>query len=122
MTLPCRCRLPATQFASPTNKASPPGYRARTGLLSGPDCSSGAGHRPWTDCLSWLLSRLRSGPDSRSPTDGFCGLPPIGTPREQVVRQFGSPTVSIVTSTGETLHFSGGVAIFIQNGQVASPR
>jgi len=50
------------------------------------------------------------------------GLPPIGTPRAQVVRQFGSPTVSIVTSTGETLHFSGGVTIFIQNGQVASPR
>jgi hypothetical protein len=50
------------------------------------------------------------------------GLPPIGTPREQVVRQFGSPTVSIITSTGETLHFSGGVSIFIQNGQVASPR
>ena|SRR5437773_6975187 len=50
------------------------------------------------------------------------GLPPIGTPREQVVRQFGSPTVSIVTSTGETLHFSGGVSVFIQNGQVASPR
>ena len=50
------------------------------------------------------------------------GLSPIGTPREQVVRQFGSPTVSIITSTGETLHFSGGVSIFIQNGQVASPR
>jgi len=50
------------------------------------------------------------------------GLPPIGTPRQQVVSQFGSPTVSIVTGTGETLHFGGGVTIFIQNGQVASPR
>ncbi len=50
------------------------------------------------------------------------GLPPIGTPREQVVRQLGAPTVSIATSTGETLHFGGGVTIFIQNGQVASLR
>src|SRR5437867_2962530 len=56
-----------------------------------------------------------------SSTFGF-SAPQIGTPREQVVRQFGSPTVSIVTSTGETLHFSGGVSVFIQNGQVASPR
>src|SRR5437899_539046 len=48
------------------------------------------------------------------------GLPSIGTPREQVLRQFGSPTVSIITGAGETLHFSGGVTIFIQNGQVPS--
>ena len=52
----------------------------------------------------------------------FVACPRLGHPVSKSLRQFGSPTVSIVTSTGETLHFSGGVAIFIQNGQVASPR
>lgn len=50
------------------------------------------------------------------------GMPSIGTPRTQVLSQFGPPTVSIITSTGETLYFNGGITIFIQNGQVASPR
>lgn len=48
-------------------------------------------------------------------------MPPIGTPREQVLRQFGPPVASIITSNSETLFFSGGVRILLKNGQVASP-
>jgi len=41
-----------------------------------------------------------------------------GTPRAQVLVQLGRPSVTIVTSTGETMHFNGGVTVIIQNGQV----
>jgi hypothetical protein len=43
---------------------------------------------------------------------------PIGTPRADVVRQFGAPTVTAVTSTGETLSFASGMTVVLQNGQV----
>jgi hypothetical protein len=49
-------------------------------------------------------------------------IPGVGTPRAQVLTQLGQPTVSIITSTGETLFFNGGITVFIQNGQVAVPR
>jgi hypothetical protein len=52
----------------------------------------------------------------------FHRVPVIGTPRAEVLRQFGQPSVTIVTSTGETLHFTGGVTVIIQNGQVIGPR
>lgn len=48
--------------------------------------------------------------------------PAAGTPRAQVIRQFGSPSVTIITRSGETLYFNGGVTVIIQNGQVAGPR
>jgi hypothetical protein len=47
---------------------------------------------------------------------------PIGTPREDVIRQFGSPSVTVITSTGETLYFTGNVTVIIQNGVVTSQR
>jgi hypothetical protein len=37
-----------------------------------------------------------------------------------VISQFGPPSVSIITSTGETLYFSGGATVVIQNGQVVT--
>ena|SRR5438093_9577515 len=50
-------------------------------------------------------------------------VPPlVGTPRAEVLRQFGQPSVTVITSTGETLFFTGGVTVIIQNGQVAGPR
>ena len=49
-------------------------------------------------------------------------LPIPGTARAEVLRQFGQPTVTITTRTGETLHFYGGVTITLQNGQVTGPR
>jgi len=55
------------------------------------------------------------------PQAGF-GPPLIGTPRAEVLRRFGQPSVTVVTSTGETLHFSGGVTVIIQNGQVVGPK
>lgn len=53
----------------------------------------------------------------------YFGLPvphviPIGTPRAQVLAQLGQPSVTVVTSTGETLYFPGGATVIIQNGQV----
>jgi hypothetical protein len=48
--------------------------------------------------------------------------PAAGTPRADVVRQFGQPSVTVITSTGETLYFPGNVTVIIQNGQVAGPR
>jgi hypothetical protein len=50
------------------------------------------------------------------------GPPLAGTPRAEVLRQFGQPSVTVITSTGETLFFTGGVTVIIQNGQVAGPR
>jgi hypothetical protein len=49
-------------------------------------------------------------------------FPPVGMPRAEVLRQFGQPSVSVITSTGETMFFPGGGTVTIQNGQVASPR
>jgi hypothetical protein len=48
--------------------------------------------------------------------------PAPGTPRADVIQQFGPPSVTIITSSGETLYFTGGVTVIIQNGQVAGPR
>jgi hypothetical protein len=45
---------------------------------------------------------------------------PAGMTRAQVLSQFGPPSVSIITSTGETLYFSGGATVVIQNGQVVT--
>ena len=47
---------------------------------------------------------------------------PIGTPRADVIRQFGQPSVTMITSTGETLFFTGNVTVIIQNGVVAGQR
>ena len=63
-----------------------------------------------------ILPGLPQGPHVRH------GPPVSGTPRADVLRQFGQPSVTIVTSTGETLFFPGGVTIILQNGQVAGPR
>lgn len=49
-------------------------------------------------------------------------MPVPGTSRAQVIQQFGAPSVTIVTRSGETLYFNGGVTVIIQNGQVAGPR
>jgi hypothetical protein len=50
------------------------------------------------------------------------GIPPIGTPRAEVLKTLGQPTVTVITNNGETLHFNGGVTVIIQNGQVAGPK
>jgi len=41
-----------------------------------------------------------------------------GTPRAQVIQQLGAPVVTIMTRDGETLGFSNGATIYIQNGVV----
>ena len=45
---------------------------------------------------------------------------PAGISRSQVISQLGPPSVSIITSTGETLYFNGGATVIIQNGQVVT--
>src|SRR5262245_44606964 len=42
------------------------------------------------------------------PQAGFVP-PPAGMPRAEVLRRLGQPTLTIMTSTGETLYFTGGV-------------
>ena len=49
-------------------------------------------------------------------------VPQVGMPRTEVLRQFGQPSATVITRTGETLYFPGGVTVIIQNGQVAGPR
>jgi len=48
--------------------------------------------------------------------------PLMGMPRADVLRHFGQPSVTVITSTGETLYFTGGVTVIIQNGLVVGPR
>jgi hypothetical protein len=61
-----------------------------------------------------------SGPPFGS--QGHPRLPAIGTPRVDVLRQFGQPSLTVVTSGGETLYFTGGVTVILQNGQVISTK
>jgi hypothetical protein len=49
-------------------------------------------------------------------------LVPIGSSRADVIRQFGMPSVTTITSTGETLYFTGNVTVIIQNGVVTGQR
>ena len=49
-------------------------------------------------------------------------VPVPGTPRAEVIRQYGAPSVTVITAGGETLYFTGGVTVIIQNGQVIGPR
>ena len=47
------------------------------------------------------------------------GLPQRGTTRAQVIAEWGAPTVSVLTSTGEQMRFADGTTIVLQNGVVA---
>jgi hypothetical protein len=48
--------------------------------------------------------------------------PAVGTPREEVIRRCGTPVTTMYTQKGETLYFSGGGTVLIQNGKVATPQ
>jgi len=49
--------------------------------------------------------------------------PALGTTRADVIRQFGQPSVTVNTRTGETLYFDGGrTVITLENGQVSGPK
>jgi|SRR5262245_1061761 len=49
-------------------------------------------------------------------------FPSVGMPRAEVLQLFGPPSVSVITSTGETMFFPGGGTVTIQNGQVAGTK
>lgn len=49
-------------------------------------------------------------------------FPVIGIPRAQVISQFGQPSVTVITSTGETLFFPGGATVILQNGRVVGAK
>src|SRR5207253_530619 len=53
---------------------------------------------------------------------GTPAVPGAGTPRHEVLRLFGQPSVIVSTSTCDTLYFSNGVTVIIQNDQVIRPR
>jgi hypothetical protein len=46
--------------------------------------------------------------------------PALGTPRANVIAQFGMPVVSILTANSETLHYSGGMVVVLRNGAVVT--
>jgi hypothetical protein len=48
--------------------------------------------------------------------------PAAGASRSDVLRQLGEPIVTIATSTGETLYFSDGTRVTLQNGQVTGSK
>src|SRR5947199_2391385 len=49
--------------------------------------------------------------------------PAPGTTRADVIRQFGQPSVTVTTRTGEPLYFDGGRTIItLENGQVSGPK
>jgi len=52
------------------------------------------------------------------PIVGARPLPAVGTPRAQVLAEFGTPQVSVFTATQEMLQFNGGVKIILENGFV----
>lgn len=47
--------------------------------------------------------------------------PAVGTPRNQVLQEFGTPSATVITREGEVLFFTGGVEIIIRDGKVARP-
>jgi hypothetical protein len=49
-------------------------------------------------------------------------FPAPGMPRAEVIQRFGPPSVTVITSTGETLYFPGGASVIIQNGQVVGSK
>jgi len=54
----------------------------------------------------------------------LAGASPVfpGMPRGEVLRQFGPPSVSVITRRDETMFFPGGGTVTIQNGQVVGPK
>ena len=58
-------------------------------------------------------------PSAPQPNSSF---PASGTSRADVLRQLGQPIVSIATSMGETLYFSDGTRVTLQNGQVTGSK
>jgi hypothetical protein len=68
-----------------------------------------------------------------APVQTFFGRPSVvpqqrltapvrGTSREDVLRQFGQPIVTVGTRTGETLYFSDGTKVTLENGQVTGSK
>jgi hypothetical protein len=49
-------------------------------------------------------------------------IPSIGATRASVIAQWGSPAVTLITRQGETLIYTSGPTVVIQNGQVVSTK
>jgi hypothetical protein len=49
-------------------------------------------------------------------------VPLVGMPRTQVIQELGHPSVSVITSRGEVLQFTGGLTVVIENGKVVRTR
>lgn len=48
--------------------------------------------------------------------------PSAGSSRADVIQQFGTPATSVMTQHSETLYFTGGVTVVLQDGKVVSPQ
>ena len=60
--------------------------------------------------LMWYPS---PGPAQAPPTTAQAGMS-----RADVLQKFGQPTVTVATSSSETLYFRDGTSVTLQNGQV----
>ena len=69
--------------------------------------------------LPFVSNPLLPGPFAAGASPVF---PPVGMHRGEVLRQFGPPSVSVITSRDETMFFPGGGTVTIQNGQVVGPK
>jgi hypothetical protein len=59
---------------------------------------------------------------SPSATQISTSAPPVGMSRADVLRKFGEPSVTVATSTSETLYFHDGTTVTLQNGQVSGSK
>jgi hypothetical protein len=67
-----------------------------------------------------------------APVQAYFGVPPalqqklappaVGTARADVLQKFGQPIATVTTRTGETLYFSDGTKVILQNGQVTGSK
>jgi hypothetical protein len=73
---------------------------------------------------TWQTPAVAAGPVfvSPSPTQIPTSAPPAGMSRADVLRKFGEPSVTVTTSTSETLYFRDGTTVTLQNGQVSSSK
>jgi len=88
-------------------------------LVPGQTVVSGPGTGPIGQSIVPTAQSTAFGPPS---VNQQVVLPAPGTTRAEVLRQFGQPSVTVTTRTGETLFFQGGKTITLQNGQVTGAK
>jgi hypothetical protein len=106
--IPNQVLLPGQTIVQPPVFAGPPPQTAPVQVVAPPSVI--------------LAPRQPIHPGAPAVPHGPPMMPRPGTPRADVIREFGPPSVTVITSSGETLFFPGGGSVIIQNGQVVGPK